>query len=232
MARLPRIALPSIPQHVIQRGNNRQACFYADDDYHYYLECLSAAIRKYQVSIHAYVLMTNHVHLLLTPATTTGVSQVMQTLGRRYVRYINHTYRRSGTLWEGRYHAGLVQAEHYLLTCYRYIELNPVRAGMTDDPAGYRWSSYPCNALGQPDKLIEPHENYLGLGAEPNERQAAYRALFEAHIDPELLQAIRQGTQTNRVFGAAQFQKQIETTLALRLEKRKPGPKKKVSDHG
>ena len=162
MTRLPRIALPSIPQHVIQRGNNRQPCFYADDDYHFYLECLGEAARKYHVSIHAYVLMTNHVHLLLTPAAMTGVSQVMQTLGRRYVRYINHTYRRSGTLWEGRYHASLVQADHYLLTCYRYIELNPVRAGMTDDPAGYRWSSYRCNALGQPDKLIEPHEYYLG----------------------------------------------------------------------
>lgn len=227
MTRLPRIALPSIPQHVIQRGNNRQPCFYADDDYHFYLECLGDAARKYHVSIHAYVLMTNHVHLLLTPAAMAGVSQVMQTLGRRYVRYINHTYRRSGTLWEGRYHASLVQADHYLLTCYRYIELNPVRAGMTDDPAGYRWSSYHCNALGQPDKLIEPHEYYLGLGAEPGERQAVYRELFRAHIDPELVHAVRQATQTNRVVGAEYFQKQIETALALRLEKRKPGPQKK-----
>ncbi len=230
MARLPRLALPSIPQHVIQRGNNRQACFYADDDYRFYLDCLGEAARRYRVSVHAYVLMTNHVHLLLTPASVTAVSRVMQTLGRRYVRYINHTYRRSGTLWESRYHASLVQADHYLLTCYRYIELNPVRAGMTDDPAGYRWSSYPCNALGQPDKVIEPHEYYLGLGAEPSERQTVYRELFQAHIDPELLQVVRQATQTNRVLGAEHFQKQIEAALALRIEKRRPGPKKRENN--
>ncbi|MCA1854190.1 MAG: transposase [Beggiatoa sp.] len=131
MVRLPRLSLASIPQHVIQRGNNRQACFYADEDYRFYLECLGEAARKYRVSVHAYVLMTNHVHLLMTPTSAAGMSQVMQTLGRRYVRYINYTYRRSGTLWEGRYHASLVQGDRYLLTCYRYIELNPVRANIT-----------------------------------------------------------------------------------------------------
>ena len=187
MARLPRLFLPSIPQHVIQRGNNRQACFYADEDYRFYLECLAEAARKYRASVHAYVLMTNHVHLLMTPTSAPGISRVMQTLGRRYVRTINHTYRRSGTLWEGRYHASLVQSERYLLTCYRYIELNPVRANITEGPGDYRWSSYACNALGNPDGLIEPHEEYLKLGREPTERQAAYRALFRVHIDPELL---------------------------------------------
>jgi putative transposase len=125
MARLPRLSLASIPQHVIQRGNNRQACFYADEDYRFYLACLGEAARKYRVSVHAYVLMINHVHLLMMPTSVAGTSQVMQMLGRRYVRYINYTYLRSGTLWEGRYHASLVQGDRYLLTCYRYIELNP-----------------------------------------------------------------------------------------------------------
>ncbi|MGH9894727.1 MAG: transposase [bacterium] len=127
MARLPRLFLPSIPQHVIQRGNNRQACFYAEEDYRFYLECLGEAARKYRVSVHAYVLMTNHVHLLMMPSSAAGTRRVMQTLGRRYVRYVNHIYRRSGTLWEGRYHASLVQGDRYLLTCYRYIELTSIR---------------------------------------------------------------------------------------------------------
>ncbi len=227
MARLPRLSLPSIPQHAIQRGNNRQACFYTDEDFRYYLECLAEATRKYPVSVHAYVLMTNHVHLLMTPRSALGISRVMQTLGRRYVRTINHTYRRSGTLWEGRYHASLVQSEHYLLTCYRYIELNPVRANITDVPGDYRWSSYAFNALGNPDGLIEPHEDYLKLGGEPTMQQAAYRDLFRVHLDPELLKAVRLATQTNRVFGAEYFQKQIEATLALRIAKQKPGPRRR-----
>ena len=224
MARLPRLGIPSIPQHVIQRGNNRQACFYADDDHRFYLECLGEATRKYRVSIHAYVLMTNHVHVLMTPTSATGISRVLQTLGRRYVRYINQTYCRSGTLWECWYHASLVQGERYLLTCHRYIELNPVRARMTEDPSEYRWSSYHRNALGQSDKLIESHANYLRLGSDPAERQAAYRELFRAHIDPGMLKAIRQATQTNRVFGSELFQKQIEAALALHIQKHKPGP--------
>jgi putative transposase len=137
----------------------------------------------------------------------------MQTFGRCYVRYINHTYRRSGTLWGGRYHASLVQGDRYLLTCYRYIELNPVRANITEGPGDYRWSTYACNTLGQRNELIEPHEDYLSLGREPAERQAVYRDLFRVHIDSELLKAIWQAIQTNRVFGAEYFQKQIEAAL-------------------
>jgi putative transposase len=131
-------------------------------------------------------------------------------------------------LWEGWYHASLVQGERYLLTCHRYIELNPVRASMTEDPSEYRWSSYHHNALGQPDKRIESHADYLRLGAEPAERQAAYRELFRAHIDPERLKTIRQAAQTNRVFGSELFQKQIEAALAF-IQKRKPGPRRKES---
>lgn len=153
MARLPRICLPDIPQHVIQRGNNRQACFGSDEDYAAYAHWLEEYARKFRVAIHAWVFMTNHVHLLLTPETDEGVSRLMQTLGRKYVRYFNYTYKRSGTLWEGRFKSCVVEAENYLLLCQRYIELNPVRAGMVEAPGDYIWSSYRANGLGQPARF-------------------------------------------------------------------------------
>ena len=147
MARLPRFVIPGQPQHVIQRGNNRQDIFKVDNDYLFYLEKLQAAAEKHQCDIHAYVLMTNHVHLLLTPHTEEGIGKMMQMVGRYYVQFYNHSYNRTGTLWEGRYKATLIDSEHYLFTCMRYIELNPVRAkGMVDHPGKYRWSSYHCNA--------------------------------------------------------------------------------------
>ena len=141
MARKPRFVLPGYPRHVVQRGNNRQACFFDESDYRKYLDSLAEAAHKYHCQVHAYVLMTNHVHLLVTPTTDEGISQMMQSVGRRYVRYFNGVYRRTGTLWEGRYKASLVQTDSYLLTCYRYIELNPVRAEMVPDPGDYPWSS-------------------------------------------------------------------------------------------
>jgi putative transposase len=150
MPRKPRMYLPGVPAHVVQRGNNRAACFFTDDDYQFYLECLGQGLRRYRVELHAYVLMTNHVHLLLTPEDADGISRLMQHLARLYVLYINKTYGRSGTLWEGRHKASLVQADRYLLTCYRYIELNPVAAGMARCPEQYRWSSYGWHALGRP----------------------------------------------------------------------------------
>jgi putative transposase len=150
MARLSRFVLPGQPQHIIQRGNNRQNVFFAEDDYRFYLEKLADACRKYDCRLHSYVLMTNHVHLLITPMTETGIGKVMQSLGRSYVQYVNFRHRRTGTLWEGRYRATLLDSERYLLTCHRYIELNPVRAGMVADPAAYPWSSYRHNALGEP----------------------------------------------------------------------------------
>ena len=142
MPRKPRSYLPGVPAHVVQRGNNRNACFFADEDYLFYRECLSEGLRRYEVRLHAYVLMTNHVHLLLTPSDETGISCLLQHVGRLYVLYINKTYRRSGTLWEGRHKASLVDAENYLLACYRYIEMNPVAARMVEAPDQYQWSSY------------------------------------------------------------------------------------------
>jgi putative transposase len=140
MPRKPRMYLADVPSHIVQRGNDREACFFEQDNYRFYLQCLGEACRRYAVSLHAYVLMTNHVHLLMTPSTAEGVSRVMQLVGNRYVQYINRSYGRTGTLWEGRHRSSLVDAEHYLLRCYRYIELNPVRAKIVSHPGEYRWS--------------------------------------------------------------------------------------------
>ncbi len=147
MPRQQRYRLPGVPQHVIQRGNNRQVTFFDNMDYRKYLDCLETAGDKYDCAIHAYVLMTNHVHLLMTPSEPDSISKVMQSVGRQYVQYINWSYKRTGTLWEGRYKASPIESERYLLTCYRYIELNPVRAGMVASPADYAWSSYRHNAF-------------------------------------------------------------------------------------
>ena len=180
MARLPRYRLPGVPQHVIQRGNNRQAIFAQEADYAAYAHWLHAAARQHGLAIHAYVLMTNHVHLLVTPEHQDSIAKTLQSLGRRYVQYFNYTYGRTGTLWEGRYRATVVDAEPYLLTCSRYIELNPVRAGLVKSPAHYRHASYRHNAQGRPDPLITEHEVYRRLDRSRPRRCAAYRALFGA----------------------------------------------------
>lgn len=171
MARLPRLCLPGIPQHIIQRGTNRQACFASPEDFSAYAHWLVEYSQKYTVSIHAWVFMTNHVHLLVTPTSEGGVSKMMQSLGRHYVRYFNDTYRRTGTLWEGRFKSCVVDAENYLLICQRYIELNPVRAGMVESPEDYAWSSYSSNGLGRAAKLWTPHDAYLCLGTSPKKER-------------------------------------------------------------
>ena len=213
MARKSRITLTGMPYHVVQRGNNRQACFFAEQDFLFYVECLKEAIRKYQCQLHAYVLMTNHVHLLMTPQQDNGISKVMQSVGRRYVQYINYTYRRTGTLWEGRYKSSLVDADHYLLACYRYIELNPVRANMVNNPAEYRWLSYRWHADGEGNPLITDHDVYLCLGGDSESRQARYRELFRPHMDQELVHAIRVSIKHNAALGSELFKAQIETAI-------------------
>ena len=163
--RLGRYFIEDQPLHVVQRGNDRQCIFFEPDDYVRYLGWLGEAAAEARCAIHAYVLMTNHVHLLLTPTKAEAVSHFIISLGRRYVQYVNRTYRRTGTLWDGRYKSSLVQAQTYLLAAQRYIELNPVRAAMVDDPAHYRWTSYRANALGQADARLTPHPLYMALGA-------------------------------------------------------------------
>ncbi|MEA1934367.1 MAG: transposase [Thermodesulfobacteriota bacterium] len=223
MARLLRISPKEIPVHLIQRGNNRQACFVSDDDHGAYVAWLKEYAKKYGVDIHAWVMMTNHVHLLCTPQQEGAVSRMMQALGRRYVRYFNFEYQRSGTLWEGRYKSCLVQAERYLLEVYRYIELNPVRAEMVADPGEYRWSSYQINALGKVSDLCTPHPEYLALGVEPLECRENYRALFVHHVDDELLEEIRTNTNKGMAVGNDRFKEEIETLTGRRLRAKKRG---------
>ncbi len=182
MARQPRFQLPGHPQHIIQRGNNRQIIFASEDDYAFYLESLAEACNTFECELHAYVLMSNHVHLLITPWSDDGISRVMQSLGRKYVQYFNYRYGRTGTLWEGRYKATLLDSEQYLLTGYRYIELNPVRAGMVNSPSNYTWSSHKHNAHGKQDPLITAHPLYTALGKAAEDQQKAYQDLFKSYF--------------------------------------------------
>ena len=194
MTRQPRFIVPGQPLHVIQRGNNRSAIFASEADYGVFREWVAAACSRRGCLVHAYVFMTNHVHLLMTPATPDGIGAVMQSVGRRYVHYFNRKYGRTGTLWEGRYRATLIDSEQYLLTCYRYIELNPVRAGLVANPSQYRWSSYGANALGLYDPLVAPHELFRALGYDGESRMAAYRALFHDGLDVRTMSDIRDAT--------------------------------------
>jgi len=218
MARLPRCCPAGFPQHIIQRGNNRSVCFADTRDFAAYAHWLQEYSEKFSVSIHAWVFMTNHVHLLVTPEANNGVSLMMQSLGRRYVQYFNHTYRRSGTLWEGRFKSSIVQSQNYLLVCYRYIELNPVRAGMVVDPSEYSWSSYRCNALGVKSSVCKPHDEYLALGDNVEERLSAYRALFDAHIDGKLTMKVRDCVNKGLALGNENFKDQIETLYKRRVK--------------
>ena len=213
MPRRSRLNLTEVPQHLIQRGNNRQATFFAEEDYQYYLQWLADAAKKYDCRIYAYVLMTNHVHLLASTARPYGLSFMMQNLGRYFVRYINHGYRRSGTLWEGRFKASLVDSETYFLRCCRYIECNPVRAGMVLAPGQYSWSSYRSHAFGAADKLLAVHEQYARLGNSEEERQQAYRDLFRSELDGKELAENRDTVNRGWPLGSDRFKDEIERTL-------------------
>jgi len=223
MARKPRFNLPGIPQHVIQRGNNRELCFFDVEDCRYYLDALQHASKQCGCAVHAYILMTNHVHLLVTQEQSDGLSAMMQSLGRRYVRYINDRYRRTGTLWEGRYKAALVDSERYLLACYRYIELNPVRAGMVASPERHPWTSYRYNALGMPDSLVTEHGNYQALGSSWTERCHAYRKLFSCQVGNDDIDAIRKSLNEELVLGSENFKDRIEAICQRRTRLGKAG---------
>ena len=228
VARQPRLDLPGIPQHVVQRGNDRNACFAAPIDYSQYLQELREASIKHACAIHAYVLMTNHVHLLATPAEPGAISRMMQAVGRRYVGSFNARYRRTGTLWEGRFKAALVDTARYVLACYRYIELNPVRAIMVEEPSAYPWTSYHANALGRSNPLLTPHDTYLALGENDTTRQAAYRAWVTGTFDDAEWSELRQHTQQQRAWGSDRLRQQVEAltsraaTVRPRGRPRKP----------
>jgi putative transposase len=230
MPRRARLCLPNVPLHIIQRGNNRQACFFADEDYRKYLEWLQEYAAKTGCLIHAYVLMTNHVHLLVSVRDGGSVGSLMKALGQRYVQYVNRSYRRSGTLWEGRFRSCLVQDETYLLACQRYIELNPVRAGMVEHPAEYRWSSYRANAQGEADALVKPHPLYDALGRDAASREAAYRELFRYELELGLVDEIRRATNGNYALGNERFAEQVTAALGRRAVPGRSGRPRKASD--
>ena len=235
MARQPRFFAPGEAQHAIQRGNNREPVFVVEDDYRFHLDCLKKAAKAYGLSIHAYVLMTNHVHLLVTPDHKESLPQTLQSVGRRYVQYFNYTYRRTGTLWEGRYRATVIDSERYLLTCMRYIELNPVRAGMVGHPVNYPWSSFAANAQGETDALLTPHELHYRLGRSGGERQTQYRQLFRAQLSKADVEAIRDSTNKAWVLGNDRFRQRIEDLSGRRsapLPKGRPAKLPQVHNPG
>lgn len=217
MARRPRVVLPGQPVHVVHRGNDRQAVFYSSGDRVRYLADLAEAARRIDCLIHAYVLMSNHTHLVATPGTSDGLGKMMQPLGRRCVRFINSEYGRTGTLWEGRYKSALIDSETYLLHCYRYVELNPVRAGLVTQASDYVWSSYRYNALGDADSLITPHDVYRRLGRTAANRQRAYRDIHDGATGGAELKVIRQSTEQDSIIGNDRFRELIEVILDRKL---------------
>lgn len=223
MPRRARLAVPGIPWHIIQRGNNRSPCFFSDADYDYYLFTLQKQSALHKCKIHAYVLMTNHVHLLVTPENVDSASLMMKHLGQRHTQYINRTYNRTGTLWDGRFKSCLAQDGGYALYCYRYIELNPVRAMMVYRPQDYRWTSYRANAQGEYSSIITPHTSYLGLGEERDERLKSYQKFVLSASGDESNGELRRATNGNYVFGSAKFKAEISSELSHRVEPGKPG---------
>jgi putative transposase len=225
MPRQPRFFYPGAVLHVVQRGNNRAPVFTCATDHRFYLDCLREASREHRVAVHAYVLMTNHVHMLASPDDAHALPRMMQTVGRRYVGRFNFLYERTGTLWEGRYKAALVDTELYLFACLRYIELNPVRAGMVATPADYRWSSHLANAFGADDPIVTPHPSFMALASNAENRRAVYRRMFDDPVPVETVRAIRDATQFEWALGRPTFRKDVETQTgrrASRLPKGRP----------
>lgn len=223
MPRQARLRIPGLPLHVIQRGNNKGACFRDDRDLHVYLSLLDQLSPPYGCTIHAYVLMTNHVHLLLTPDRPEASSALMKHVGQRFAQYVNRKYERTGSLFEGRFRSCIVDSDGYLLVCQRYIEMNPVRAGMVSHPSRYPWSSYRANAEGLASGIVIPHALYLGLGRDPSERCARYRALFEGEESATELGRIREAMRSGTVLGRESFVGGLADPVRRRVTKGRPG---------
>jgi len=217
MPRKPRFFLPDMPVHAMQRGADRGAVFFYDQDYLEYLRILKQSADLCRCQVHAYVLMTNHIHLLLTPDKPDSLGKLFQAIGRHYVPYVNETYQRTGGLWEGRYKSSLVDSQNYLLRCMRYIEMNPVRAGMVKSPSEYRWSSYAANALGDSNFILTPHEEYLQLSSLKEKRLAIYQSMFTELASEDGWQAIRESVQTGTPVGSDRFKQQIEGALGMKV---------------
>ena len=223
MSRYPRAVFPNVPLHIIQRGNNRCPCFFSDTDYQTYLGILADATEKFPCQVHAYVLMPNHVHLLATPLEEAAPAAMMKWLSQKYVQHINRKRGRYGTLWQGRYRSCLVDNDHYFFVCQRYIELNPVRAGLSLHPADYDWSSYRVNAFGQDSSIVVPASSYLALAAAPLERQSNYRALFDELIAPEMIAQVRGATNSSLFLGSVAFAERMAVHFGRSATKERAG---------
>ena len=229
MPRRARLALDGVSTHLVQRGIDRSACFFCDDDRLHYLALLAELAPALGCAVHAFVLMTNHVHLLVTPAHGTALSQLMRQLNQRYVQAINRAYRRSGTMWEGRFRSCLVDSEAYVLACYRYIELNPVRAGMVRDPQDFPWSSHRSNVSALPSTLVTPHETFRSLAPDAQSRAATYRDLVLQGMPDDLVTDIRRATAGSYALGSPRFQEQISAMLGRRVIPGVPGRRRRES---
>ena len=223
MARLPRLTVPGYPHHIIQRGNNRQAIFSSAADYLMLLALLEENSQKFGVALHAYVLMSNHFHLLATPITADGLPQMMQAVGRRYVRYFNDSQGRSGTLWEGRYRSTLIETDRYLLACMAYIDLNPVRAGLVSNARDYPWSSHAHYVGLRTDKMVTPHPLFWNLGNTPFAREAAYAELVGAGITPDQQDALTRSALSGWALGSESFVANLQKRTERRVNKAKAG---------
>lgn len=233
MARLNRLTLAGLPHHIIQRGNNRQAIFTSVSDYQYLLALIDENAKKFEVDIHAYVLMSNHFHLLATPQTDTGLPHMMQAVGRRYVRYFNDSQARTGTLWEGRYKSTLIQTDRYLLACMAYIDLNPVRAGMLAEPRDYPWSSHAFYVGLRADKLVTPHALFWDLANTPFGREAAYADLVRVGISADQQAALTRSTLTGWALGGDEFVADLQKRTDRRVNKSQAGrPNSKLPEIG
>lgn len=213
MPRHARWRLPGVPLHVVHRGNNRAACFDGAREHELYLGLMREMSERHHCAIHAYVLMTNHVHLLVTPDGRDDISNFMKQVAQRYTRFVNKQHGRTGTLWEGRFKSSLVDSEQYLLRCHRYIEMNPVRAGMVDDPGKFPWSSYSHNAMGEPSLIVKAHERYLALGRTHALRVGRYRALFDAGFPEVELMRIRRALAGGDPIGSDAFVARVERMM-------------------
>lgn len=223
MSRPPRLEAPGVPLHVVQRGNNRSNCFFGDIDRRFYLRCLAQSAQSRNCAVHAYVLMSNHVHLLVTPAVKGAVSALLQDVGRQYVRTINKVHGRTGTLWEGRYKSSLIDSEQYLFTCHRYIELNPVRAGIVVKPSDFPWSSHRYYAMGEPDTVVTPHPLYVQLASEPEARIARFRSLFGDPIPDSDLERLRIAVSKGWALGSDAFITEMECKLGRSIRPSRRG---------
>jgi putative transposase len=223
MARLPRLTVPGYPHHIIQRGNNRQAIFADKADYDRLLSLIEEHAKKQKVAVHAYVLMSNHLHLLATPETSEGIPQMMQAVGRSYVRYFNDRHLRTGTLWEGRYRSTLIQAERYLLACMVYIDLNPVRAGMVAHAVDYPWSSHAHYVGRRTDRLVTPHPLYWELGNTPFAREAAYAQLVDHGVGQETRQALTSAALRGWALGEPDYVADLQRRTDRRVARRAAG---------